>query len=231
MNFINSIIGLDFKTAFTVIRVIMIIASFIMIDMGLTQMEHEANRKYRQKHTFGKMSGDTLALLSHAEEASIIMDRLNSDMTKMLEEATYSVAMPIEAEYEKYEMANKPEFLAAFAAKDYEGAYAVISALDDKGFKLYRAAEYLTGIDPSKEFPYEDNRGAFEELDGFGLLYWLDIAKFGAVNWEQLDNGYEKALPQRVDYESPEVRDFHAAVYLRAIQDILGKRMPAAVAC
>ena len=38
--------------------------------------------------------------------------------------------------------------------------------LDEDGFRLYRAAQQITGFQPYDAFPYEDNRGAFETADG-----------------------------------------------------------------
>ena len=55
--------------------------------------------------------------------------------------------------------------------------------LDSKGFGLYHTAEQLTGIDMPSFFPYEDNRGLFEEMDGWQLLRYLTAAHFRAVDW------------------------------------------------
>lgn len=38
--------------------------------------------------------------------------------------------------------------------------------LDEDGFRLYHAAQRITGFQPYDAFPYEDNRGAFEAADG-----------------------------------------------------------------
>lgn len=42
--------------------------------------------------------------------------------------------------------------------------------LDEDGFRLYHAAQQITGFQPYNAFPYEDNRGAFEAADGHTLL-------------------------------------------------------------
>ena len=42
--------------------------------------------------------------------------------------------------------------------------------LDEDGFRLYHAAQRITGFQPYDAFPYEDNRGAFEAADGHTLL-------------------------------------------------------------
>ena len=50
--------------------------------------------------------------------------------------------------------------------------------LDGEGFRLYRAAQRITGFQPYDAFPYEDNRGAFEAADGHTLLRYLEAAHF-----------------------------------------------------
>ena len=56
--------------------------------------------------------------------------------------------------------------------------------LDEDGFRLYHAAQRITGFQPYDAFPYEDNRGAFEAADGHTLLRYLEAAHFGAVTWK-----------------------------------------------
>ena len=56
--------------------------------------------------------------------------------------------------------------------------------LDEDGFRLYHAAQRITGFQPYDAFPYEDNRGAFEASDGHTLLRYLEAAHFDAVTWE-----------------------------------------------
>ena len=43
-------------------------------------------------------------------------------------------------------------------------------SLDESGFTLYRMAKELTGIDVPSCFPYEDNCGMFEVMEGHQLL-------------------------------------------------------------
>ena len=56
--------------------------------------------------------------------------------------------------------------------------------LDEDGFRLYHAAQRITGFQPYDAFPYEDNRGAFEAADGHTLLRYLEAAHFDAVTWK-----------------------------------------------
>ena len=53
--------------------------------------------------------------------------------------------------------------------------------LDEDGFRLYHAAQRITGFQPYDAFPYEDNRGAFEAANGHTLLRYLEAAHFDAV--------------------------------------------------
>ena len=73
-------------------------------------------------------------------------------------------------------------------------------SLDESGFTLYRMAKELTGIDVPSCFPYEDNRGLFEEMSGHQLLDWLTAVRFQAVEWEIIPNStYEYATLLEVD--------------------------------
>ena len=56
---------------------------------------------------------------------------------------------------------------------------------DPDGFRLYSAAQEVTGIKRLwEEFPYEDACGRFEFADGRQLLRYLTAAYFRAVSWE-----------------------------------------------
>ena len=61
---------------------------------------------------------------------------------------------------------------------------AISPDMDPSGFTLYRMAKELTGIDVPSCFPYEDNRGLFEEMSGHSLLDWLTAVHFQAVDWD-----------------------------------------------
>lgn len=100
-------------------------------------------------------------------------------------------------------------------------------SLDAKGFGLYRAAEQLTGINMVSFFPYEDNRGLFEEMDGHQLLRWLTAAHFRAVDWTVVPGTtHERAILREVDVSTPEYQAFERQLYEAALdqmgfQDIL----------
>ena len=104
---------------------------------------------------------------------------------------------------------------------------AIAPSMDPQGFTLYRMAKDLTGIDVSSFFPYEDNRGLFEEADGRQLLRYLTAAHFHAVDWTVVPNTtYERAALREVDTSSPEYRAFEQELYGKALermgfQDIL----------
>ena len=98
--------------------------------------------------------------------------------------------------------------------------YAAISpSLDASGFTLYRTAQKLTGIDVHAFFPYEDNRGMFEAMDGRQLLNCLTAARFGAVEWKVVEGtGHEKAVFREVDTSTPEYRAFEKQLYTKALE-------------
>ena len=73
--------------------------------------------------------------------------------------------------------------------------------LDEDGFRLYHAAQQITGFQPYNAFPYEDNRGAFEAADGHTLLRYLEAAHFDAVTWEIVPGTtYERASRRHCDH-------------------------------
>ncbi len=90
--------------------------------------------------------------------------------------------------------------------------------LDPSGFRLYRAAEELTGVDLHSFYPYEDNRGMFEEVDGRRLLRYLLAAHFQAVEWEIVPGTtYERAVLREVDATTPGYRAFARKLYRTAL--------------
>lgn len=98
----------------------------------------------------------------------------------------------------------------------------VAPQLDPAGFRLYFAAQKVTGICPLWEvFPYEDARGCFEEADGRQLLRYLTAAYFGAVSWEVVPGTtYEKAVLGEIDTGTPQYRAFESQVYMEALRDM-----------
>ena len=100
-------------------------------------------------------------------------------------------------------------------------------SLDESGFTLYRVAKELTGIDVPSCFPYEDNRGLFEETDRHSLLNWLIAVRFQAVDWDIIPGSpYESATLREVDTSTPEYQSFEKQLYEKVLermgfQDIL----------
>ena len=91
---------------------------------------------------------------------------------------------------------------------------------DPDGFRLYSAAQEVTGIKHLwEEFPYEDACGRFELADGRQLLRYLTAAYFQAVSWEIVPGTtYERAILQEVDTSTPEYRAFEEQVYEAALR-------------
>ena len=103
-------------------------------------------------------------------------------------------------------------------------------SMDAQGFTLYHMAKELTGIDVPSCFPYEDNRGMFEVMEGHQLLDWLTAVHFQAVEWEIIPNStYESATLLPVDTSTPEYQAFEKQLYEKVLdrmgfQDILAPR-------
>ena len=117
------------------------------------------------------------------------------------------------------------------APEDMKRFYDTISpSLDAQGFTLYRMAKELTGIDVPSLFPYEDNRGMFEVMEGHQLLDWLTAVHFQAVEWEIIPGStYESATLLEVDTSTPEYQAFERELYGKVLermgfQDILAPR-------
>ena len=90
--------------------------------------------------------------------------------------------------------------------------------MDERGFTLYHMAKELTGIDVPSCFPYEDNRGLFEEMEGHQLLDWLTAVRFQAVDWDIIPgNTYECATLREVDTSVPEYQAFEQQLYAKAL--------------
>ena len=96
---------------------------------------------------------------------------------------------------------------------------AISPDMDPSGFTLYRMAKELTGIDVPSCFPYEDNRGLFEEMSGHSLLDWLTAVHFQAVEWEIIPNStYEYATLREVDTSTPEYCAFEKQLYAKVLE-------------
>ena len=96
---------------------------------------------------------------------------------------------------------------------------AISPSMDERGFTLYRMAKELTGIDVPSCFPYEDNRGLFEEMSGHSLLDWLTAVHFRAVDWDIIPGStYESATLREVDTSTPEYHAFEKQLYAKVLE-------------
>ena len=98
----------------------------------------------------------------------------------------------------------------------------VASQYDPDGFRLYFAAQEITGIKRLwEEYPYEDACGRFTAADGHELLKYLTALHFHAVRWEVVPGTpYEKAVLLDVDTATPEYRAFEKQLYTQALRDL-----------
>ena len=99
---------------------------------------------------------------------------------------------------------------------------AISPSFDPDGFRLYDAALTISGYpNIHSEFPYEDNRGAFDHADGHQLLKYLTALRFHAVQWETVSGTpYEKAVLREVDTATPEYRAFERQLYTEALRGL-----------
>lgn len=113
--------------------------------------------------------------------------------------------------------------------EEMKDAYAVLQPVKDpNGFRLFRAAEAILGKFDYAHFPYEDNRGYFEDADGYKLLRYLLVQhcrKLGEANatvdrWDIVAAGYEQCVDLTIDTTTPEYKTFERALYKRALATI-----------
>lgn len=106
--------------------------------------------------------------------------------------------------------------------ESYEALYkAMAEEVDPDGFRLIQIAEKLTNIDVCHYFKTEDQLGYFEEANGYELLEWLIKAKFGNIEWIQLQSPYEKA--GRVSFHGQEknIQEFLETLYKKTVFRLL----------
>ncbi|MCQ4863522.1 hypothetical protein [Pseudoflavonifractor phocaeensis] len=95
----------------------------------------------------------------------------------------------------------------------------VAPSLDPDGFRLYRTARHITGVDLYGQFPYEDAKGIFEEMDGHGMLAYLTAACFGTVEAEPImGTSYERTTHMETNTASPEYQAFCKQLYAETLR-------------
>lgn len=91
---------------------------------------------------------------------------------------------------------------------------------DMGGWHLYGAAKSIMKTNVCYAFPAEDNMGYFEELDGNGLLKWLEIAEFAEKEYELLPGGYEKLSTHTLDENSSKYQEYQDKLWIAAVRNI-----------
>lgn len=105
---------------------------------------------------------------------------------------------------------------------DYEPIYfGLADVLDPEGFRLHQIAKKITGIDVIYAFPTEDNLGYFEESDGYELIEWIIKAKFGEIEWVQLNSPYEKAGNVSLEGKEEDIAKFYKELYKETVLQLL----------
>lgn len=105
---------------------------------------------------------------------------------------------------------------------DYEPIYfSLADVLDPEGFRLHQIAKKITGIDEIYAFPTEDNMGYFEESDGYELVEWIVKAKFGEIEWVQLNSPYEKADNVSFEGKEEDIATFYKELYKETVLQLL----------
>lgn len=99
--------------------------------------------------------------------------------------------------------------------------YRLADVLYSGGFRLHQVAKKITGIDVSYAFPTEDNLGYFEEADGYELVEWIIKAKYGQIEWVQLNSPYEKAGNVSFEGKEEDIATFYKELYKETVLQLL----------
>lgn len=182
--------------------------------MGLRDM-FRAIREYPTARAELETARTELSLTKQTlEQSTRECERLEADKSYTAMQLSYS-EQKLEAVRSVLEALCPKQVSLEEMKKLYE---MVAPNLDASGFTLYRNAKKLTGIDVHTFFPYEENRGMFEQMDGRQLLDCLLAARFDAVSWEIVDGGRgEKAVFRKVDTTTPEYQAFEHKLYRTAL--------------
>lgn len=105
---------------------------------------------------------------------------------------------------------------------DYEKIYMELADIyDPEGFCLHNVAKKMTNIDVCSYFATEDNLGYFEAADGYELLGWIIKAKFGEIEWRQLNPPYEIAESVSLNGRDKEIEYFYKKLYKETVLKLL----------
>jgi len=96
-----------------------------------------------------------------------------------------------------------------------------VMAIDCEGWELCNAAKEITKIDIYSYFPAEDNQGCFEELDGNGILKWIEIAAFAEIEWNYEQPPYEKYSRHKYYKDSHEYLEYQEKLYPLALKKVI----------
>lgn len=168
------------------------------------------NRAEQKLAAFRTKNRDTRSYYEIARQENVLTPQEKSVFLKEQEEMiriTHAIVHEIETD----EMKERYESIQSMA--------------DPDGFQLFRAAESILGKFDYAHFPFEDNRGLFEDADGFKMLRYLLVQhawKLGKENaemnrWVIVAVGYEQCYNTDIDETTPEYREFEHKLYAEVV--------------
>jgi hypothetical protein len=181
------------------------------------------------KKAFQRLIDDYAYECTYSNETSSLL-KVANEKVKSLEDELYRLHNAVEDEKFKvwnaelkFKLFQKPEFAEAIKNKDFNKAYDMAKVyIDDEGFALYSEAKKYTNIDIYSYYYTEDNLGYFENANGFALLRYLEVAAFGEIEWEQLPNGYEKAINMSLNTEDTEFQRYRNEICAKVLEKKFG---------
>lgn len=183
--------------------------------MNLRQKKKNYNRAEKKLEAFRTKNNDRRSYYEIAKQETILTPKEKSIFLKE-QEKLIRIAHAIVYEIETDEMRENYESIQPMA--------------DPDGFQLFRAAESILGKFDYAHFPYEDNRGFFEDADGFTLLRYLLVQhawKLGKENaemnrWEIVAAGYEQCVNLEIN-STPEYKEFEYNLYKTLFERLQSK--------
>lgn len=179
--------------------------------MNLRQKKKNYNRAEEKLAAFRTKNNDKRSYCEIARQENVLTPKEKSVFLKEQEKwirITHAVVHEIETD----EMRENYESIQPMA--------------DPDGFQLFRAAESILGKFDYAHFPYEDNRGFFEDADGHTMFNYLLVqhcAQFGEENrnmnrWSVVAPGYEECISLYINKNTPEYKEFAIKLYTQVLQ-------------
>ena len=112
-------------------------------------------------------------------------------------------------------------FLDVEPAIPYETIYNLTaSALDNGGWYRLKAARRMIPENVYTYFYAEDSMGKFEAMNGNEMLYWLELTKYGDIDWNQ-EGCYERVSGHKLRLYDKSYIDYRIRLHKQVLEEML----------